>query len=153
MQQLHAGKYQRRRRLLERLARRFELTVAQDVWGDDMVRLLSRAKLAFNCSLAGDVNMRVYEAMAAGSLLVTDRAENGLEVLFADGEHLVAYGDPDLEAKVAWALEHAHAREAIAARGQALVLGHHTYAHRMRELVRQVSACACPRLDPERSLA
>jgi len=145
--------HQRRRRLLERLAQRFELTVAQDVWGDDMARLLSRAKLAFNCSLAGDVNMRVYEAMAAGALLVTDRAHNGLETLFADGEHLVAYDDPDLEAKVAWALEHAAAREAIAARGQALVLGHHTYAHRMRELVRQVSACACPRLDPERSLA
>lgn len=101
-----------------------------------MARLFARAKVVWNCSLAGDLNMRVFEALASGALLVTDRlADGSQDALFAPGEHLLAYDDDTLEATVARALADAPAREAIAARGQALALRHHTYAARMTRLV------------------
>jgi len=108
------------------------------VFREDMARLHSRARIVFNCSLAGDLNMRVFEALASGSLLLTDRIDAGLEALFAHREHLVLYEDDTLEQEVARYLADDHAREAIAARGRRLVSAHHTYARRMRQLLRAV---------------
>ena len=132
----------RRRRLLERLSRRFRVTVHEGVWREDMARLFARAKVVWNCSLAGDLNMRVFEGLASGGLVVSDRVANGLETLFADREHLVLYDDASLEDVVARALADDAGRRAIAARGQALVLRHHTYGARMAQLVREVFASA-----------
>ncbi len=43
-----------------------------------MAQTYSAARLAFNRSIKNDVNMRVFEAVACGSLLVTnDLAANG----------------------------------------------------------------------------
>ena len=125
----------RRRRLLDRLRGRFSLVERQGVWREDMARLFARAKIVFNCSLAGDLNMRVFEGLASGALLLTDRIENGLGTLFGPGEHLALYDDETLEREVARWLADPVGRTRVAARGQALVLRHHTYLHRMRELV------------------
>ena len=132
--------HQRRRRLLERLQHRFRLHAYEGVWGPEMARLFARARLAWNCSLAGDLNMRVFEALASGACVVTDRIESGLPQLFAAGEHLLTYSEEDLEEVVASALSDTSAREAVAARGQRLVLRHHTYVQRMRSLVERVLA-------------
>jgi spore maturation protein CgeB len=96
-----------------------------------MARLFSRAKVVFNCSLAGDLNMRVFEALSCGSFLVTDRAANGLEDFFADGEHLALYDDNTLEQVIAASLEDPGRREEIAARACRLVHRHHSYSSRM----------------------
>ena len=133
------GIHARRRELLERLKRRFRVHEFQGAFRDDMARLFSRAKVAFNCSLAGDLNMRVFEALGCGSLLVTDRIGNGQESLLADNEHLALYDDQTLEAVVERFLTDESAREEIAERGHKLVSKHHTYAHRAREIVRVMS--------------
>ena len=135
----------RRRRLLERLRARFEarhrVEVREGVWREDMARLFARAKVVWNCSLAGDLNMRVFEALASGAVLVTDRLPDGSQdALFAPGEHLLVYDDDTLEDVVERALADAPMREAIAARGQALALRHHTYAGRMTRLVGEALA-------------
>ncbi|MCO5171171.1 MAG: glycosyltransferase [Planctomycetes bacterium] len=136
--------HERRRRLLERLSRRFRVAVHEGVWREDMGRLFARAKVVWNCSLAGDLNMRVFEGLASGGLVVTDRIGNGLGDLFADREHLRLYDDADLEEVVAQALADAGAREAIGARGQALALRHHTYDARTNALVREALAGPAP---------
>jgi spore maturation protein CgeB len=79
--------------------------------------------------------MRVFEALSCGSLLVTDKAGNGLAELFGDQEHLALYDDESVEDVIERSLEDSLAREEIAARGQRLVIQHHTYARRMQELV------------------
>ncbi len=50
---------------------------------ENMAAIYSRAKVAWNKSLAGDLNMRVFEAAASGAALVTDYA-HGLYELFGD---------------------------------------------------------------------
>jgi glycogen(starch) synthase len=125
----------RRRALLDRLAKNFRVHEIQGAYRDDMARFFSRARVVFNCSLAGDLNMRVFEALSCGSLLVTDRIKNGLEDVFADGEHLALYDDASLEAVVAHYLTNPAARREIAARGEKLVRAHHTYGHRMRTVL------------------
>jgi glycogen(starch) synthase len=125
----------RRRKLLDRLAQSFRVHEAQGAFREDMARLFSRARIVFNCSLAGDVNMRVFEALSCGSFLVTDRIANGLDGLFGEGEHLALYDDESLEAIVARYLPDEPLRASIAARGSRLVRSHHTYAHRMERIL------------------
>ncbi|HEX8912446.1 MAG TPA: glycosyltransferase, partial [Humisphaera sp.] len=80
---------------------------------------------------------RVFEALATGSLLLTnDLADHGLADLFADGEHLTTYADPaDVPAAIERLLADEPRRERIAAAGRAEVLARHTYGHRMATLV------------------
>src|SRR5437667_99589 len=62
---------------------------------EEMARIYSASRVVFNRSIKNDVNMRVFEAVACGSLLVTnDLADHGQAELFGDGVHLVTYREP-----------------------------------------------------------
>ena len=102
-----------------------------------MARTYSAARIAFNRSIRNDVNMRVFEAVACGSLLMTnDLSDNGLAELFRDGVHLATYREPeDLIDKLAYYLEREPIRERIAAAGRAEAIAKHTYAHRMKTIL------------------
>jgi glycosyl transferase family 1 len=58
--------------------------------------LHAAATVSFNCSLNGDLNQRVFEVLAAGGCLLTDRLapQAGLELLFEPGRHLRLYEGP-----------------------------------------------------------
>jgi len=53
----------------------------------------ARTRINLNCSLNGDLNLRVLEVLASGGFLLTDRLgiESGLDALFEDGRHVVLY--------------------------------------------------------------
>jgi protein-L-isoaspartate O-methyltransferase len=131
---LHPGP---RAELVDVLRRRFPDTLVATLFFEAMARAYSSARLVFNRSLAGDVNMRVFEAAACGSLLLTDDlAGNGLEELLRDGVHLATYRDADeLLDKASAYLADEGRRERVAAAGRAEVLTRHTYRDRMRLLL------------------
>lgn len=106
--------------------------------------IYSAAKIVFNCSLRDDINMRVFEGLCSGSLVITnDLAENGQNDLFTPGEHLVTYRSPgELLEKTAYYLAHDAERQRIARAGWERVLGQHTYLHRMQQLLRTVEQSA-----------
>ena len=85
------------------------------------------------------MNMRVFEAIACGSMLMTNNlSDNGLADLFRDGVHLATYRDgDDLLDKLAFYLERESLRERIAAAGRAEAIAKHTYAHRMETILRR----------------
>jgi O-antigen biosynthesis protein len=128
--------------LLGLIARRYPNTFVGRAYFEEMAALYSAARVVFNRSLKNDVNMRVFEALAAGSLLLTnDLRDNGQDELFQDGVHLAAYREPeDLLDKLAFYLARESLRERIAAAGRDEVLAKHTYAHRMETLLRAVEA-------------
>lgn len=106
-------------------------------WWDDMARVISESRITFNNAVKNDLNMRVFEALSIGSLLLTDRAPNsGLETLFHDGEELALYRSDDELIDVAeFYLKNSLLREQVAARGRQLVHAAHTYDHRTKELL------------------
>ena len=109
---------------------------------DEMARTYSAARIGFNRSISNDVNMRVFEAVACGSLLLTnDLADNGQAELFRDGVHLATYREPEeLLDKLAFYLEREELRERIAAAGRAEAIAKHTYRHRMERLLREAES-------------
>jgi hypothetical protein len=131
----------RRRHLLDRLARRFDVMVAE-LYLEEMVHALGRGRVALNVSLRGDLNMRVFESLSAGACLVTDEAPgSGLGELFRDGRDLAVYrADEELEPLIERLLGDPVARGALADSGRAEALRRHTYRHRALQLLRVLNA-------------
>ena len=123
--------------LLQAIARTFPGHFIGRAFFDEMARIYSASRVVFNRSLRNDVNMRVFEALACGSMLVTnDLADNGQAELFRDRVHLATYREPgEMLEVIAYYLAHDDEREAIAAAGRAEAVGRHTYRHRMERLL------------------
>ena len=106
-------------------------------WWDDMARVISESKITFNNAVKNDLNMRVFESLSIGTLLLTDRAPgSGLETLFHDGEDLAIYRSDDELLEVArFYLANPLLQEQIARRGRQIVHTAHTYGHRAEDLL------------------
>ncbi len=130
-----------RAELLRLLRGHFRNTFVGRCYFDEMARTYSASRVVFNRSVRNDVNMRVFEAVACGSLLLTnDLRDNGQEELFRDGVHLATYRDAEeLVDKVRFYLDREAVRERMAAAGRAEALSRHTYRHRMEALLGEVA--------------
>lgn len=131
-----------RARRLRLIAERFRTNDFYRLYTPEEVgRVYSQSRIVFNCSIAGDVTMRVFEGTACGALVLTDTVANGLDELFEIGREIIVYRDDrDLLEKIAYYLAHDEEREAIARAGQARTLREHTYVHRMERLIHLVSS-------------
>ncbi len=125
----------RRKKLLSDIDAKFDLRCERKFM-EEMAELYSHSRMVFNNAIRKDLNMRVFEGMCSGSLLLTDRAEgSGLEDFFQDGVHLAHYQDETLTDTVQYYLEHPEEREKIAENGRAEVLEKHTYDHRIAQML------------------
>jgi hypothetical protein len=102
-----------------------------------MGRIYAQAKLVFNKSVNNDVNMRYFEAMGAGAVLLTDHAQNnGAEELFSVGEHYLEYHDEQtLCSLIHGLLQDPERCSRIGGAARNLVLASHTYQHRAERLL------------------
>jgi hypothetical protein len=108
---------------------------------NEMGEIYSRAKIVFNRAVNNDVNMRVFEAMGSGAVLLTDQiVDNGMEVLFEEGTHYLTYRDRDHLLTIANnLLADAAQLRTIGEAARACVLEHHTYQHRADQMVAKLA--------------
>ena len=131
-----------RQELLALIQERFPNSFVGQCYFEEMAKVYSSARIIFNRSVKNDLNMRVFEALCSGSLLITNEIPgNGLDELFTHGKHLVTYGSSEeLLARISYYLKHAGERQATAAAGRDEVLARHTYRHRMERLLEVVES-------------
>jgi tetratricopeptide (TPR) repeat protein len=129
----HAVQWERARWIarVARLSRRYKVVVTTGIYGEDYVRMLNRAKIVFNRSVGGGINMRAYEATACGALLFNERESNEIRDVFADREECVLYGEDDLEILFDYYLapENTAERERIAEAGWRRAQEHDVAVH------------------------
>jgi len=133
-----------RSKILQELARRFKMN-EYGRWyeKEEITGIYSASKIVVNIPANGDLNMRVFEAMAAGALLITKKIANGQADLFRHGENLVEYKDTeDLLAKVSYYLQNEKERARIALNGRQLAIKEHTYERRCEQILKTVFAGA-----------
>lgn len=101
---------------------------------EDSRRLHAASQLSLNCSLNGDLNLRVLEVLQVGGALLTDRLapEAGLGLLAEDGVHLCSYGS------TAEAVE--RARELLKEPDRCMALGSAGRAHYERTMAPETMA-------------
>jgi len=109
----------------------------------EMGRIYTQSKMVFNKSVNNDVNMRYFEAIGVGAVLLTDHAnDNGAEELFTVGEHFLEYRDEDsLISLIRQLSEDPERCRRIGEAGRRHVLESHTYIHRASSLVARVETC------------
>lgn len=67
--------------------------------------IFAESEIVINQSLNGDLNLRTFEVLAGGSVLLSDRLakQSGLYEILEDGEEFVTYDDlADLQDKIKW---------------------------------------------------
>lgn len=125
------GLYQQRARILRHLDQKdIDIRIFDDgLCPKDYVDTLSLGKIIFNYSLKGEINRRVFEGMAIGTL-VTDRVR-GLEHVGEEDKDFYAYDRDDFDS-------------AVKAVNKALdkplnsrqhIINNHTYKHRFLKML------------------
>lgn len=96
---------------------------------------IGNSKIGFNIAMKDDINMRCFETMATGTMLLTDRISH-IEELFEDKKHLVLYdGLDDMVEKAKYYIAHDDEREKIAQAGYEHVINNHTMQHRVDRIL------------------
>jgi len=124
--------YRQRDRIMSILAGRFKMNdFARKCSKEDMVEVYEQSRIAVNVSRAefpAEANMRCYEAMAGGALLMTAMPTELTEWGFLEGEHFIGWHSEDeIPGLVDQFLRCPERRLAIAHAGQDRTLKDFTY--------------------------
>ena len=103
--------------------------------------IYSSSKIGFNYSILNDINMRTFEVMSCGSLLLTNYIkDNGFNELFEDRKNVVVYKNKrDLLDLIEYYLKNESQREKIACNGYDLAVSKHTYRHRVQAMFNYIA--------------
>ena len=139
---LDKTKYPQRAELLAKLVRACGRAAVGPADPREMIERYAAAKVVLNNSAHHDLNMRYFEAMGSGAVLLTDAAiGSGVDELFEPGRHFVQYRDAaDLQSQFAGLLRDPERCSAIGKAAQAIVLERHTYDHRVTDVLTLMGA-------------
>lgn len=107
----------------------------------DISRIYSQSKIVLNWPIKNDINMRFFEALGSGSLLLSKRIKNGEDEIAKEGIHYIGFYSHllfpwlDLDRKIKFYLKNDRVREKIAYEGYLLAINELTYKHRVKKLL------------------
>lgn len=102
-------------------------------YGADHATRLNMGKMVFQCSQYKEITRRIFEGMACGKMVITDRlpVETGLSDMFIEGHDIVYYDNAnDAIDKIRYYANHDDEREFIASNGFSKVMASHTQVQR-----------------------
>lgn len=147
--------YQSRARLLPLLAKSFRTNDWRKSYSlDEFAEVYRSSRVVVNIGrddFPQDANMRVFEVLASGALLITSVPTELSRLGFRDGVHFVGYSsDEEIIPLVRSYLEREPDRVRIANAGRAKVLQEHTYDHRVATLLSRLEQSSGRKLAPAR---
>ncbi|MBN2036288.1 MAG: glycosyltransferase [Chitinispirillaceae bacterium] len=101
------------------------------------------SRIVVNQSVKDDLNLRFFEAVGCGALLVTDRLSHSMEDLLTPGSEFLTYTHGNVDEcaeKITWAIEHPDKAKAIARSGHEKVVNRHCAQHRAKEVLEIMGA-------------
>jgi hypothetical protein len=148
--------YRARRRLLPMLAARYKMNDWERSYPEsEICNVYHQAKVAVNIGRGDypqDANLRCFEVMASGALLVT-ALPTELELMgFKNGVHFIGYStEPELFEKVDHLLADEDKRKRITDAARTLVMRDHTYDARVQTILRLIENDADSLVAPARN--
>jgi glycosyltransferase involved in cell wall biosynthesis len=147
--------YQTRARWLPALAKEFRTNDwSRDYTVREVADTYRRSKIVVNIGrddFPQDANLRVFEGLASGALLLTSLPTELAELGFTEGRHFVGYRNPaDLPRLVRSYLEDEAARSRIALAARERVLEEHTYDQRASQILARLRAAGGAQQAPAR---
>lgn len=151
--QLSGPIYRRREEWLPRLAGRFRMNDWRRAYSlREVAEIYRRSKVVVNLGrddFPQDANMRVFEALASGALLVTSLPSELTDLGFVEGEHFAGYRQAgELPGLVQKYLSGEPSRQRIAKAGRGKVLSEHTYHVRASQMIERLEHFGKQKLAP-----
>jgi len=144
---------QRRQCFAEHLARR-GLILRQDAFGPDLDAAYADARLAPNECIAGEVNMRLFEAASRGCLPVSERTPAEVAELFVPKREALYYDDVlELDDHLRFAAARPALAEKMALAAHAAVAARHLPEHRAAGLLALAENAGTGARGPEAAAA
>ncbi|MGL4209710.1 MAG: glycosyltransferase family protein, partial [Candidatus Adiutrix sp.] len=130
----------KRSRLIKQLSSRFTLKSMGDhlegwVGTDDSVDLYRQSHLVLNENLFPGVTTRMFEAMASGTVLFTEKAGGDLGELFQVGEDFAWFEPQELFESAEYWLGNEERLQKVAARAQEKMINSHDITHRAETIL------------------
>lgn len=141
--QVRGPVYRTRERLLPELARSFRMNDWSRRYSqEEMARIYLQSRIVANIGrddFPQDANLRVFEAMAAGALLLTRLPSELTQIGFEEGVHFVGYHETEeIQPLIRKYLAEEPARRCIAEAARAKVMREHTYDRRVEQLLERI---------------
>jgi len=148
--------YKKRARLLPMISSAFRVNDWRRSYTlDEVVEVYRRSRVVVNIGrddFPQDANMRVFEVMASGTLLITALPNELSQLGFQEGVHFVGYRhESDIVPLVRSYLNNEPERLRITRAARAKVLEEHTYDARVDTLLRHLRAAGEAQLAPARA--
>lgn len=103
----------------------------------EYVDFMCKGKIVFQCSQYREITRRIFEGMACGKMVITDRLSEGTGIgsIFTENKDIIYYDSAE-EAidKIRFYLKNEREREKIAIKGMRTVHNGHTAIHRVDQL-------------------
>lgn len=110
-----------RGRCLEKIAAlsdRYRVVLCSGLDAHEYARMLNRARIAFNCSIRGEMNLRCFEAPACGALLFVEEYNIEIRDFLRDRQDVILYTPENLMQLLEHYLENPSEADRIALSGQ-----------------------------------
>jgi hypothetical protein len=130
----------KRANLIRHLQDNFPVNVVQDISKAAMLDVFAASHIVLNENFFPGLNLRFFQALASGSLLLTERRGHGVQCHFQEGGHYVGYSPSDLIATIRDIARAPERFAPIAWRGQEACKTRHTSAHRARAVLKDLAA-------------
>ncbi len=133
----------KRSAILHRLRRIADVTLVdgggtRSVGSDDVANYYRRAKIVLNELLFDGVNLRTFEAMACGAVLLTEQGR-GEDKLFGDNRELVTFNAQNLETVVQQLLDDPETMQQVGNSAAEVIRTTHSIQHRARKVLRELA--------------
>jgi len=125
--------------LIEKLKKEFPNSYFGGASGQEMYKIYSQAKIVFNKSINNDINMRYFEALGNGAMLLTDNIkDNGVEEIFQKDKHYIEYDESNI---VAIAKNYLDSQKDDSDMLKEYIKQNHTYDIRATAILETVTKC------------
>lgn len=129
--------YEQRKHALDRLSALYRVYADSFKIFDECTRIYNQGISNFNWSSKDDIPMRIFEGMAYGTAVFTNRI-TGLDLLFKEDKHYIGFSTEDeLMQKANYYFSHPDMLADIAFNGY-LAVEEHTYKNRCAKIIREV---------------
>lgn len=131
---------QKRTHILNHIRATHRLVHLQGLAVEEMQDAFARGRMVLNENFFDGVNLRTFQALASGSLLLTEAQRDGLDDLFTPNVHFVGYTPDTLSQHIDAILQNPKRSEAIARRGQQLCHEQHSSSARAAQCLALLQA-------------
>jgi hypothetical protein len=137
---LEGKHYSVRRRCIEQLKSYFKMNeVNRKYTPEEMAIIYKKSKIVVNISRDNyleDANLRCFEVMASGALLITSKYTELSRIGFIEGIHYIGYEkEEEIPELVKFYLKLKSQRNKISRAARSLVMQHHTYDSRVKTII------------------